>query len=159
MTKITEKNFLIKHRDSFQDECGVFGIFGSEDAGANVTLGLHALQHRGQEAAGVVSSDGKHFHSHRALGHVADNFSDKSVIKILAGNSAIGHNRYSTSGHKTVIRNVQPIFAEIDGGGLAVAHNGNLTNAAKLRKKLTKSGCIFQSTLDLLANLLKCLDS
>ena len=148
MTKISNTNFLIKHEDRFQDECGVFGIFGSEDAGAKVTLGLHALQHRGQEAAGVVSFDGKHFHSHRALGHVADNFSHESVIKALSGNSAIGHNRYSTSGHKTVIRNVQPIFAEIDAGGLAVAHNGNLTNASTLRNKLTKSGCIFQSTLD-----------
>ena len=148
MVKITKNTFIEKNQDCFKDECGVFGIFGSQNAGVKVTLGLHALQHRGQEAAGVVSYDGKHFHSHRALGHVADNFNSESVINAITGNSAIGHNRYSTSGHKTVIRNVQPIFAEIDGGGLAVAHNGNLTNASKLRNKLTKSGCIFQSTLD-----------
>ena len=133
--------------DKFNDECGVFGILGNNDAAAHVALGLHALQHRGQEAAGIVSFDGKQFSSHRSLGLVGDNFSSEEVMLRLPGNMAIGHNRYSTAG-ETILRNVQPIFAEFGFGGLAIGHNGNLTNAFSLRKHLIKKGCIFQSTMD-----------
>ncbi|MCB2099476.1 MAG: amidophosphoribosyltransferase [Rhodobacterales bacterium] len=135
-----------------QEECGVFGIFGQDgesgvDAAAHTVLGLHALQHRGQEAAGVVTYDGEHFHSHRALGHVGDSFSSQDVIAKLPGTLAIGHVRYSTTGD-TVLRNVQPLFADFEFGGMAVAHNGNLTNAYLTRKQLVRRGCIFQSTSD-----------
>ncbi|MDH5187593.1 MAG: amidophosphoribosyltransferase [Rhodospirillaceae bacterium] len=133
--------------DHFHDECGVFGIFGHPDASAFTALGLHALQHRGQEAAGVVSYDGKHFHSHRAMGPVGDNFNSEDVISRLVGPMAIGHVRYSTSG-QTVLRNVQPMFADLVFGGFAIAHNGNLTNARALRRNLVEEGCIFQSTSD-----------
>ena len=133
--------------DHFHDECGVFGVFGHEDAAAHTALGLHALQHRGQEAAGIVTCDGTHFHNHRSLGLVGDNFSSQTVIERLQGPMAIGHNRYSTAG-ETVLRNVQPLFADFDFGGLAIGHNGNLTNAYSLRKKLVQRGCIFQSTMD-----------
>ncbi|MBL4666105.1 MAG: amidophosphoribosyltransferase [Sneathiella sp.] len=133
--------------DKLHEECGVFGIFGHEEASALTALGLHALQHRGQEAAGIVSLDGKRFHSHKAMGKVGDNFSSEEVISSLKGNAALGHNRYATSGG-TVIRNVQPIFADLANGGLAVAHNGNLTNATTLRKQLVAEGSIFQSTMD-----------
>ncbi|HER25831.1 MAG TPA: amidophosphoribosyltransferase [Rhodospirillales bacterium] len=133
--------------DHFHDECGVFGICRHVDAAAHTALGLHALQHRGQEAAGIVSYDGRQFHSHRALGLVGDNFDSQDVIARLPGEMAIGHNRYSTSGD-TVIRNVQPLFAEFKFGGLAIAHNGNLTNARSLRRSLIDRGCIFQSTSD-----------
>lgn len=135
--------------DHFHDECGVFGIYGptDADASAHTALGLHALQHRGQEAAGIVSFDGKHFHSDRALGLVGDNFSSRDVINRLAGNVAIGHVRYSTTGD-TLLRNVQPLFADFEFGGLAIAHNGNLTNSYAMRKRLVKRGCIFQSTSD-----------
>ena len=133
--------------DHFHDECGVFGIFGHPDASAFSALGLHALQHRGQEAAGVVSYDGKHFHSHRAMGPVGDNFNSEDVISRLKGPMAIGHVRYSTSG-QTVLRNVQPMFADLVFGGFAIAHNGNLTNARALRRDLVEEGCIFQSTSD-----------
>jgi amidophosphoribosyltransferase len=135
--------------DRLHEECAVFGIFGSEDgdAAAHTALGLHALQHRGQEAAGIVSFDGEHFHSHRALGLVGDNFSSEDVIASLPGASAIGHNRYSTTGG-TILRNVQPLFADFEFGGLAIAHNGNLTNAYEVRKELVHRGCIFQSTTD-----------
>jgi amidophosphoribosyltransferase len=133
--------------DKFHEECGVFGIFGHEEAGALVALGLHALQHRGQEAAGIVSHDGRHFHSHRAMGKVGDNFSSEDVIGALKGFAAIGHNRYATTGG-TVLRNVQPIFADLANGGLAVCHNGNLTNATILRRQLVTEGSIFQSTMD-----------
>ncbi len=133
--------------DHFHDECGVFGIFGHPDASAFTALGLHALQHRGQEAAGVVAYDGKHFHSHRALGPVGDNFNSENVIERLKGPMAIGHVRYSTSG-VTVLRNVQPMFADLAFGGFAIAHNGNLTNARTLRHELVEGGCIFQSTND-----------
>ncbi len=133
--------------DKPHEECGVFGIFGHEDAAELVALGLHALQHRGQEAAGIVSFDGKRFNSERRLGLVGDNFSQESVMSRLRGHAAIGHNRYSTSGD-TILRNVQPLFADLAGGGLAIAHNGNLTNATMLRRRLVKNGAIFQSTSD-----------
>ena len=133
--------------DKLHEECGVFGLYGHPDAAAHTALGLHALQHRGQEAAGIVSFDGTHFHSHRSLGSVGDNFSEANVIGQLKGRSAIGHVRYSTSG-ETVLRNVQPLFADLAGGGLAIAHNGNITNATQLRRQLENRGSIFQSTMD-----------
>lgn len=133
--------------DKLREECGVFGIFGHTDAAAHTVLGLHALQHRGQEAAGIVSYDGERFHSHRSLGQVADNFNSEQVISSLPGNSAIGHVRYSTTG-ETILRNVQPLFAELDSGGVSVAHNGNITNAWTLRRALVRAGAIFQSTSD-----------
>lgn len=133
--------------DRFHEECGVFGIYGHEEAAAHAALGLHALQHRGQEAAGVVSFDGHQFFTHRALGLVGDNFNSASVIEKLKGHAAIAHNRYSTSG-EPLLRNVQPLFAELSFGGLALAHNGNLTNAYTLRRELIQRGAIFQSTSD-----------
>ena len=133
--------------DKLREECGVFGVYGHPDAAAHTALGLHALQHRGQEAAGIVSFDGAHFRSHRSLGSVADHFSSASVIGQLSGHVAIGHVRYSTSG-ETVLRNVQPLFADIADGGLAIAHNGNITNAKGLRRELEQRGSIFQSTMD-----------
>jgi amidophosphoribosyltransferase len=134
--------------DAFRDECGVFGVFGHDDASAHTALGLHALQHRGQEAAGIVACtrEGK-FSNLKALGLVGDNFTSESVIAKLRGESAIGHVRYSTTG-ETVLRNVQPIYAETALGGFAIAHNGNLTNGTKLRNSLIKTGSIFQSTMD-----------
>ena len=133
--------------DKLREECGVFGILGHKDAAALTALGLHALQHRGQEAAGIVSADGPSFHTHRAVGLVGDNFGDRAVIDQLKGDAAIGHTRYSTTGG-TILRNIQPLFAEFEFGGFAVAHNGNLTNADFLRKKLVGQGSIFQSTTD-----------
>jgi amidophosphoribosyltransferase len=133
--------------DAFHDECGLFGIYGHVDAAAHTVLGLHALQHRGQEAAGIVSYDGEQFHTHRALGLVGDHFSSQEIISQLPGGCAIGHVRYSTTG-ETLLRNVQPLFAEFKFGGLSIAHNGNLTNAHTLRKQLVDRGCIFQSTSD-----------
>lgn len=133
--------------DHPHEECGLFGIYGHIDAAAHTALGLHALQHRGQEAVGIVSYDGEQFNSHRALGLVGDNFSTEAVISQLAGSVAIGHVRYSTTGD-TVIRNVQPLFAEFKFGGLAVAHNGNLTNSYAVRRALIERGSIFQSTSD-----------
>ncbi|MGE0232822.1 MAG: class II glutamine amidotransferase, partial [Flavobacteriaceae bacterium] len=133
--------------DHFHEECGVFGVFRHADAAALTALGLHALQHRGQEAAGIVSFDGRLFYTERHIGHVGDNFTKPQVIDRLKGDSAIGHNRYSTTG-APVLRNVQPLFAEFEGGGFAVAHNGNLTNARTLQKELQRRGSIFQSTSD-----------
>jgi len=133
--------------DHLHEECGVFGIYGHPDAAATTALGLHALQHRGQEAAGIVTYDGDHFHSHRALGLVGDNFGSETVISHMPGTAALGHVRYSTTG-TTVLRNVQPLFADFEFGGLTVAHNGNLTNALSVRKTLVRRGCIFQSTTD-----------
>ena len=133
--------------DKLHEECGVFGIYRHSDSAAHAALGLHALQHRGQEAAGIVTYDGKQFHSHRGLGLVGENFSSAKVIDRLRGQSAIGHNRYATTGD-TVLRNVQPLFAEFAFGGLAIAHNGNLTNATALRRQLVDRGCLFQSTSD-----------
>jgi amidophosphoribosyltransferase len=133
--------------DQFHEECGVFGLYGLDDASAHVALGLHALQHRGQEAAGIVSNDNGQFYTHRALGLVGDNFNRPAVMKKLKGASAIGHNRYSTSG-APMLRNVQPFYAEYHFGGVALAHNGNLTNAYSLREQLKNRGCLFQSTSD-----------
>jgi amidophosphoribosyltransferase len=133
--------------DKLREECGVFGIFNNEDAATLTTLGLHALQHRGQEGAGIVSFDGKQFHAERHMGLISDAFTKKSVIDRLKGHRAIGHNRYSTTGGDEM-RNVQPFFAEFSGGGFAVAHNGNITNAMTLRLELQRAGAIFQSTSD-----------
>ncbi|MDQ0326567.1 amidophosphoribosyltransferase [Rhodopseudomonas julia] len=133
--------------DKFHEECGVFGIFGHPEAAALTALGLHALQHRGQEAAGIISYDGRQFHVERHIGHVGDNFTAPEVIARLQGDKAIGHNRYSTTG-APVLRNVQPMFAEFAGGGFAVAHNGNITNARTLQRDLQNRGSIFQSTSD-----------
>ena len=133
--------------DKLREECGIFGIYGHPEAAAHTVLGLHALQHRGQEAAGVVSYNGSQFNAHRSLGLVGDNLTSEEVISALIGDSAIGHNRYSTTGD-TIMRNIQPLFAELSGGGFAIAHNGNLTNAMTLRKMLVQKGSIFQSTSD-----------
>jgi amidophosphoribosyltransferase len=133
--------------DRLREQCGVFGIFGHPDAAAITALGLHALQHRGQEAAGIVSFDGKRFHSERRMGLVGDTFSRREVIDRLPGMSAIGHVRYSTTG-ETILRNVQPLFAELDPGGFAIGHNGNLTNGLTLRRELVREGAIMQSTSD-----------
>ena len=133
--------------DKLREECGLFGIFGDSDAAAHTALGLHALQHRGQEAAGIVTYDGEHFHAHRDLGQVGDIFSDERVIGRLPGHSAMGHVRYSTAGD-TVLRNVQPLFADLQFGGFALAHNGNLTNAVHRRSELVERGSLFQSTMD-----------
>jgi amidophosphoribosyltransferase len=133
--------------DKLREECGVFGIYGADTASAVVALGLHALQHRGQEAAGVTSWDGTQFHTHRAMGHVAGNFDRDEIIRSLPGRVGIGHVRYSTTG-ETALRNVQPLFAELVSGGFAVAHNGNISNAMKLKRDLIRRGSIFQSTSD-----------
>ncbi len=133
--------------DTLREECGVFGIFGHPDAAAITALGLHALQHRGQEAAGIVSFDGTRFHSERRLGLVGDTFSRRDVIERLPGTIAVGHVRYSTTG-ETILRNVQPLFAELNAGGFAVGHNGNLTNGLTLRRELVRNGAMMQSTTD-----------
>ncbi|MGB8278429.1 MAG: amidophosphoribosyltransferase [Methylovirgula sp.] len=133
--------------DRLHEECGVFGIYGHPDAAMITALGLHALQHRGQEAAGIVSFDGRRFNSERRLGLVSEHFSRASTIERLPGQSAIGHVRYSTTG-ETILRNVQPLFSELSSGGFAVAHNGNLTNGMTLRRALVDDGAIFQSTTD-----------
>ncbi|GAN78449.1 amidophosphoribosyltransferase [Acidisphaera rubrifaciens] len=133
--------------DKFHEECGVIGLWNVPDAAAVTALGLHALQHRGQEATGIVSHDGARFHSHKGLGLVGDNFGDAKVIASLPGMRAVGHNRYATTGD-TVLRNVQPLYADFEFGGFAVAHNGNLTNAHLLRRALVRRGCLFQSTTD-----------
>jgi len=133
--------------DHLREECGVFGVFGHPEAAALVALGLHALQHRGQEAAGIVAFDGEQFHAHRDMGHVGDIFSSKEVMARLAGHSALGHVRYATTG-EVAIRNVQPLFADFEFGGLAICHNGNLTNSYHLRRRLVRRGSLFQSTSD-----------
>jgi amidophosphoribosyltransferase len=133
--------------DLLREECGVFGIFGHQDAAALTALGLHALQHRGQEAAGIVSFNEGRFHSERRLGLVGDHFTSEKTIERLKGQAALGHVRYSTTG-ETILRNVQPLFAELAAGGIAVAHNGNLTNGLTLRKELIAQGAICQSTSD-----------
>jgi amidophosphoribosyltransferase len=132
--------------DKPREECGVFGVFGSEDAAVLTALGLHGLQHRGQEGCGIVSYDGR-FHHDRHLGLVGEHFSGADVPKRLPGAAAIGHTRYATSGG-TILRNVQPLFADLALGGFAIAHNGNLTNARDLRERLVEDGAIFQSTSD-----------
>ena len=133
--------------DKLREECGVFGISSVDDAATVVALGLHALQHRGQEGCGIVSYDGKNYHSEKRQGLVGDHFTKSSVIQKLPGNFAIGHNRYSTTG-ETSLRNIQPFFADLYGGGLSIAHNGNLTNAISLRDELVKEGAIFRTTSD-----------
>ena len=133
--------------DSLREECGVFGVFGHDDAAALTALGMHALQHRGQEACGIVSFDGKRFHSERRIGLVGDAFSKPATMERLKGRLAVGHNRYSTTGEQ-VLRNVQPMFAELSTGGFAVAHNGNITNGLALRRSLIADGAICQSTSD-----------
>jgi amidophosphoribosyltransferase len=133
--------------DKLHEECGVFGVWNASDAAALTALGLHALQHRGQEATGIVTYDGQRFHQQRGLGLVGDNFGDARVIAALPGSSAIGHNRYATTG-ETILRNVQPLYADFEFGGFAVGHNGNLTNAAEIRRTLVRRGCLFQSTTD-----------
>src|SRR3569832_1315257 len=129
--------------DTLREECGVFGIFGHPEAAAITALGLHALQHRGQEAAGIVSFDGSRFHSERRLGLVGETFTHREVIERLPGNMAVGHVRYSTTG-ATILRNVQPLFAELNAGGFAGGHNGNLTNGLSLRRQLVNSGTLMQ---------------
>tara|TARA_S200000501_G_C20855500_1_gene757576 strand:+ start:822 stop:2273 length:1452 start_codon:yes stop_codon:yes gene_type:complete len=138
------KNYKL---DKLREECGVFGISNHEDASALVALGLHALQHRGQEGCGIVSFDGKNFHSEKRQGLVGDHFTKSDVINNLPGKFAIGHNRYSTTG-ETSLRNIQPFFADLHTGGLSISHNGNLTNALVLRETLVKDGAIFRTTSD-----------
>ncbi len=133
--------------DKLREECGVFGVWGADTASAVVALGLHALQHRGQEAAGITSWDGEAFHSHRAMGHVAGNFDRDEIIRALSGRIACGHVRYSTAG-ETALRNVQPLYADLASGGFAIAHNGNISNALTLKRDLVRRGSIFQSTSD-----------
>ncbi|MEL6948134.1 MAG: amidophosphoribosyltransferase [Pseudomonadota bacterium] len=138
---------LEEQDDRFKEECGVFGVYNQDDAAAVCTLGLHALQHRGQEASGIVTFDGQTFHAERHVGLIGDTFTKPQVIARLPGRFAIGHNRYSTTGGEGM-RNVQPFFADFAGGGFAVAHNGNITNAGAIRDALQHAGSIFQSTSD-----------
>ena len=133
--------------DKLKEECGIFGISSHDDASALVALGLHALQHRGQEGCGIVSFDGKNYHSEKRQGLVGDHFTDSETLNKLPGKFAIGHNRYSTTG-ETSLRNIQPFFADLHMGGLSIAHNGNLTNALLLRETLVKDGAIFRTTSD-----------
>ena len=128
--------------DKLREECGVFGVINAADAAAITALGLHALQHRGQEAAGITSFDGYEFYSRRGLGHVADNFSTGEAIGELPGSMAAGHVRYSTTGGSG-LRNVQPLYADLATGGFAIAHNGNISNAMHLRQELVQKGAIF----------------
>ena len=141
------KKFKKFKTDKLREECGIFGISNHDDSSALVALGLHALQHRGQEGCGIVSYDGKNYHSEKRQGLVGDHFTKSDVIKRLPGSFAIGHNRYSTTG-ETSLRNIQPFFADLHGGGISIAHNGNLTNALSLRDSLVKGGAIFRTTSD-----------
>ena len=141
--KKKSKNFDPK----LKEECGVFGVSNAKDASALTALGLHALQHRGQEGCGIVSFDGEKYYSEKRFGLVGDNFNKEKVLKNLKGNHAIGHNRYSTTGENT-LRNIQPFFADTNAGGIGVAHNGNLTNSISLRNKLVEDGAIFYTTSD-----------
>ena len=145
-TKMQKKKFKI-YNPKIKEECGVFGISNTPDASTLTALGLHALQHRGQEGCGIVSFDGKQYHSEKRYGLVGDNFNKEKVLKKLPGKYAIGHNRYSTTGG-TALRNIQPFFADTNAGGIGVAHNGNLTNAITLRNELVKEGAIFYTTSD-----------
>jgi amidophosphoribosyltransferase len=147
MSDTMDRRIGVPDDDRLREECGVFGIFGHPDAAAITALGLHALQHRGQEAAGICTFDGKRFHSERRMGLVGDTFSRREVIERLPGNMAVGHVRYSTTG-ETILRNVQPLFAELNAGGFAIAHNGNLTNGLTLRRQLVRDGAMMQSTSD-----------
>ena len=144
--KMQKKKFKI-YNPKIKEECGVFGISNTPDASTLTALGLHALQHRGQEGCGIVSFDGKQYHSEKRFGLVGDNFNKEKVLKKLPGKYAIGHNRYSTTGG-TALRNIQPFFADTNAGGIGVAHNGNLTNAITLRNKLVQEGAIFYTTSD-----------
>lgn len=137
------KNFDPK----LKEECGVFGVSNAKDASALTALGLHALQHRGQEGCGIVTFDGEKYYSEKRFGLVGDNFNKEKVLQKLKGNHAIGHNRYSTTGENT-LRNIQPFFADTNAGGVGVAHNGNLTNSISLRNKLVEDGAIFYTTSD-----------
>jgi amidophosphoribosyltransferase len=143
----TLKKKLKNFDPKLKEECGVFGVSNAKDASALTALGLHALQHRGQEGCGIVSFDGEKYHSEKRFGLVGDNFNKEKVLKNLKGNHAIGHNRYSTTGENT-LRNIQPFFADTNAGGIGVAHNGNLTNSIALRNKLVEDGAIFYSTSD-----------
>jgi len=143
----TLKKKLKNFNPKLKEECGVFGISDNQDASTLSTLGLHALQHRGQEGCGVVTFDGKKYHSEKRFGLVGDNFNKEKILKKLQGDYAIGHNRYSTTGENT-LRNIQPFFADTNAGGIGVAHNGNLTNSISLRKKLVDEGAIFYTTSD-----------
>ena len=143
MLKKTFKNFNPK----LKEECGVFGVSNAKDASALTALGLHALQHRGQEGCGIVTFDGEKYYSEKRFGLVGDNFNKEKVLKNLKGSYAIGHNRYSTTGENT-LRNIQPFFADTNAGGIGVAHNGNLTNSIALRNKLVEEGAIFYTTSD-----------
>ncbi len=149
MKKITKKlkKKLKSYNLKLKEECGLFGVSNNTDASALTALGLHALQHRGQEGCGIVSFDGKKYHSEKRFGLVGDNFSKEKILKNLSGNYAIGHNRYSTTGENT-LRNIQPFFADTNAGGIGVAHNGNLTNSITLRNKLVEDGAIFHTTSD-----------
>ncbi len=145
---MTQKKKLKKfNSDKLREECGIFGVSNHEDASALVALGLHALQHRGQEGCGIVAFDGNSYHSEKRQGLVGDHFTDPETLKKLPGKFAIGHNRYSTTG-ETSLRNIQPFFADLHMGGLSIAHNGNLTNALTLRESLVKDGAIFRTTSD-----------
>ncbi|MDC0615860.1 amidophosphoribosyltransferase [Candidatus Pelagibacter sp.] len=144
--KILKKK-LKNYNPKLKEECGVFGISNSDDAAALTALGLHALQHRGQEGCGIVSFDGEKYYSEKRFGLVGDNFNKEKVLKNLLGKYAIGHNRYSTTGENT-LRNIQPFFADTNAGGIGVAHNGNLTNSVTLRNKLVEDGAIFYTTSD-----------
>ena len=144
--KMQKKKFKI-YNPKIKEECGVFGISNTPDASTLTALGLHALQHRGQEGCGIVSFDGKQYHSEKRYGLVGDNFNKEKVLKKLPGKYAIGHNRYSTTGG-TALRNIQPFFADTNAGGIGVAHNGNLTNAITLRNELVQEGAIFYTTSD-----------
>ena len=143
----TLKKKLKNYNPKLKEECGVFGVSNSKDAAALTALGLHALQHRGQEGCGIVTFDGKKYYSEKRFGLVGDNFNKEKVLKNLLGEYAIGHNRYSTSGENT-LRNIQPFFADTNAGGIGVAHNGNLTNSVTLRNKLVEDGAIFYTTSD-----------
>ena len=133
--------------DKLHEECGVFGVIGARDAAAVTALGLHALQHRGQEAVGITSFDGQEFYSQRGIGHVAQVFGSNEAFGGLPGTMASGHVRYSTTGGQG-LRNVQPLFADLASGGFSIAHNGNISNAMHLKRDLVNKGSIFQSTSD-----------
>ena len=141
------KRKLKNYNPKLKEECGVFGISNSKDASALTALGLHALQHRGQEGCGIVTFDGEKYYSEKRFGLVGDNFNKEKVLNNLKGNFAIGHNRYSTTGNN-ILRNIQPFFADTNAGGIGVAHNGNLTNSISLRNKLVEEGAIFYTTSD-----------
>ncbi len=144
--KILKKK-LRNFNPKLKEECGVFGISNSEDASALTALGLHALQHRGQEGCGIVTFDGEKYYSEKRFGLVGDNFNKEEILNKLKGNYAIGHNRYSTTGDN-ILRNIQPFFADTNAGGIGVAHNGNLTNSISIRNKLVEDGAIFYTTSD-----------